>query len=520
METCSSQIAGVKLCDGGPVRSEENRKLGHLTLFFSFGMPSSSFLSFTIVLVLNQFVNYASEIHSVAQQNARNTISTVEAFSATLSSYALDTQSTWPFVTVRDFPARADRLADLINATAVTYAPIVTAEQRMPQWFDYSAQQRPIIVQEGIEYEDLANITNTTTVLAESSPLVFGVDVANDLAYYAEQKPEPSLVAWQCIPMLALGRAIINLNLLSLPRLNDTFQSVMATHVPALDFVRVPVPHGDIGMGEVGWEMSSQLAQPIFDTVGKAPGRHDTSAATDTAAPRKIVGMLYLVLDWVSYLDHLVPPDVQGILLVLSSTCSEDVFTYRIQRGAAVPVGLGDLHEPEYDGMEISSPFVTIDHDPLSLPSNATCISTLHMSIYPSKAFEEAFYSKSAIHYTLVVLAIFVFASFVFTIYDWSVRRRQAKIMARVLRQDRIVSDLFPTRIRQRLYGVDGEEGKEKKSKSKKDAEFRVESSESNNEGSDHIGSVPLAELFPAVTVVFADIAGFTAWSSAREPSQ
>ena len=33
-------------------------------------------------------------------------------------------------------------------------------------------------------------------------------------------------------------------------------------------------------------------------------------------------------------------------------------------------------------------------------------------------------------------------------------------------------------------------------------------------------GSKPIADLFPEATVMFADIAGFTAWSSVREPSQ
>ena len=32
--------------------------------------------------------------------------------------------------------------------------------------------------------------------------------------------------------------------------------------------------------------------------------------------------------------------------------------------------------------------------------------------------------------------------------------------------------------------------------------------------------SKPIADLFPQVTVLFADIAGFTSWSSVREPSQ
>ena len=30
----------------------------------------------------------------------------------------------------------------------------------------------------------------------------------------------------------------------------------------------------------------------------------------------------------------------------------------------------------------------------------------------------------------------------------------------------------------------------------------------------------PIADLFPDTTIMFADICGFTAWSSVREPSQ
>ena len=30
----------------------------------------------------------------------------------------------------------------------------------------------------------------------------------------------------------------------------------------------------------------------------------------------------------------------------------------------------------------------------------------------------------------------------------------------------------------------------------------------------------PIADLFPETTIMFADISGFTAWSSVREPSQ
>jgi class 3 adenylate cyclase len=38
--------------------------------------------------------------------------------------------------------------------------------------------------------------------------------------------------------------------------------------------------------------------------------------------------------------------------------------------------------------------------------------------------------------------------------------------------------------------------------------------------GSNTPGSSPIAELYPETTVLFADIVGFTSWSSARQPTQ
>ena len=82
--------------------------------------------------------------------------------------------------------------------------------------------------------------------------------------------------------------------------------------------------------------------------------------------------------------------------------------------------------------------------------------------------------------------------------------------MDRIMRQDMIVSDVFPSAIRDRLYktrlGDNDDSNRDEPS-----MDFRT---------SHIIGSAPLADLFPNTTVVFADIVGFTAWSSAREPSQ
>jgi class 3 adenylate cyclase len=70
-----------------------------------------------------------------------------------------------------------------------------------------------------------------------------------------------------------------------------------------------------------------------------------------------------------------------------------------------------------------------------------------------------------------------------------------------------IVSNVFPTAIRDRLYNGQGSQHD--------DLHDPLDFGPSNI-----VGSAPLADLFPNTTVVFADIVGFTAWSSQREPSQ
>ena len=41
-----------------------------------------------------------------------------------------------------------------------------------------------------------------------------------------------------------------------------------------------------------------------------------------------------------------------------------------------------------------------------------------------------------------------------------------------------------------------------------------------NNPSAALLGTEPLADFFPDVSIIFADIAGFAAWSSTRDPSQ
>eukprot|EP00980_Cylindrotheca_fusiformis_P020171 scaffold7242_cov137-Cylindrotheca_fusiformis.AAC.7 len=130
-----------------------------------------------------------------------------------------------------------------------------------------------------------------------------------------------------------------------------------------------------------------------------------------------------------------------------------------------------------------------------------------------------SFQTNEAVIYTIVVAVIFIFTSLVFLLYDYFVRRRQTKVMERIMRQDKIVSNVFPTAIRDRLY--QGQEKQKGKNMKNIDRKLTDNFDGLDFDGDSNIsGSAPLADLFPSITVVFADISGFTAWSSAREPQQ
>jgi hypothetical protein len=79
--------------------------------------------------------------------------------------------------------------------------------------------------------------------------------------------------------------------------------------------------------------------------------------------------------------------------------------------------------------------------------------------------------------------------------------------MDRIVRQDKIVSDIFPSASRDRLYGENKAQAHQQKGAPQNDLldplDFEGHSS--------IVGGAPLADLFPNTTVVFADIAGFTA---------
>jgi class 3 adenylate cyclase len=118
---------------------------------------------------------------------------------------------------------------------------------------------------------------------------------------------------------------------------------------------------------------------------------------------------------------------------------------------------------------------------------------------------------------TLAVALVLSFTVIMFLVFNQLVERRQRIILNKAADSTAIVSSLFPKQVRDRLLATDSKKGTSGIFGSSNN---RLKMFLSGDEDNGGMLNNPIADLFPNCTVMFADIAGFTAWSSTRGPEQ
>jgi Adenylate and Guanylate cyclase catalytic domain len=217
------------------------------------------------------------------------------------------------------------------------------------------------------------------------------------------------------------------------------------------------------------------------------------------------------------------PPGSDGIHIVFRNPCSAS-FTYQFNGPNVTYIGVGDHHQRKYENFGKSSPLNELKKFSIrgSVYTGAPihgdhCPITLHL--YPSDEMKEAFSSYNAIIFAFTALLIFAFTSVVFYLYDSKVESRQAKVMKSAVRTSAIVSSLFPSGVRDRLYTTaEPHEMEQSHPSVNKTIKRFVRREDATTAPLDQ--SMPIADIYPETTVLFGDIVGFTAWSSERSPTQ
>ena len=110
------------------------------------------------------------------------------------------------------------------------------------------------------------------------------------------------------------------------------------------------------------------------------------------------------------------------------------------------------------------------------------------LNVYPSDTLKQDFTSDNATIFAITAAVVFIATSLVFIIYDRWVEKRQDVVMTSAVQTRAIVSSLFPSNVQDRIFDLDGADGKQSGGKG-------------NNT------SRPVADVYAETTVCFIDIA-------------
>lgn len=271
-----------------------------------------------------------------------------------------------------------------------------------------------------------------------------------------------------------------------------------------------------------------------------------------------ILGVTGMEVDWSSMWRKVELFEGTAVRVVLRNSCQPDeARTYQIRHheldNATVEfIGEGDLHDNSFDGigyystssdeflnyLRSQSKFYKKDLDLVeTMIDESFC--DYEMSVHLTEDYVGHFRSSAPLLYLLLALGITAVVIFMFILYGKLMEQRQAEVMEKAAKSEAIVKSLFPAVVRDRLFGVEEAENRRRSplfpssryhitGRSNGDhPEISVKSNLTNflatsnrQESYPGLDEEPIAEMFSNTTIMFADIAGFTAWSSEREPAK
>jgi len=528
------------------------RFIAVLLLLFA-GLVSWGVYSVMALLETNsfqsQFAEDATKIFHSYATSLDLTLGAMDFMALNMASYARSSGQEWPFVTIPDFAVRAEKTRALTNAVYLNLYNYVESDQRY-EWEAYSAEHGPEWIKEGMAVQKRQQIFQDQMAENEiySVEDVVFFDVIHD--YDECEKPEdergsigldpsdpgPFLPMWQQSPIIPV-MGPYNWDLLS-DSTNSSMLHIMDTQKVLLTETYLIAFEDDLeGIAcneyEAEWleaylPTEEETNEPIVDLyypiIGDSPDwvtlpddlqRTGNGIDNEVYDPveNKLGALLSATIYWRDWFQDILPEGNNGVVIVQSSPCNPS-FTYEINGPNTRYMGVGDKHDPKYDSMGRSASLLDLDRwDPRSKLYTGIPLShdycSFVLSIYPSSTFEASFRSNDPLIYTLVTGGVFLVAAVSFMVYVYLVEKRRKQLVKSANRTDAIVSNMLPTGIRERLY----EEAEA--------ADMAGGSTTGTDDGgySNRMGG-PIAQLYPSATVIFIDVAGFTAWSSTREPDQ
>ena len=505
-------------------------------------------------------------VNNIAEGFTRMMAAT-DALTVNIVSHARDTNQTFPFVVLPDFGVQATKARKLAPTLYYSVSYKVSNENRAA-YEDFT-----------VTHDAWVSETLRTQALDDTffgvTPTIDSFDIKKRIRGYAGDMPENSpkgyLPSWQISPLVP-GWAPYNwdyftlLDHSGLDAVLDGKKSILTKsyHLPdpnspeevAENIESVYWYATFVGQEQDPSEPVAEMLYPILSNAGEFVRVDEDSSTT--------VGLISMAFYWASTLRDVLLPGKVGLIVVFDNPCNPS-FTYRIDGPNATYIGRGDLHDHDYDYMEMkvnmvnTTIFKNFEELYTGVPLNKEfCPTTIR--IYPSATMQDVFMTNNPIVFTIIAAIVFLSTSGVFLVYDVLLERRQRTVMKTAAQSKNLVSSLFPKNVHDRLLN-DAEANEElmhieapSKKRLRSFLNTGDEACEMNQLDNDALlvyKTKPIADLFLETTIMvssiffesirhnngllltfncntnlfvfrcqFADLVGFTAWSSSREPEQ
>ena len=504
----------------------------------------------------NAFDAHANRIIEQFHTSVASKMQAIDTFSAMYTTEGLREGSRgFPFVTLPDIDIHGTNTRVAADTLFFFYTPVVTDDNRA-EWEQYSTEtyghsalgfgkEVSLRAQQDVKFnvtypeEDggddegdrRRNLQDTDIpTLEDGFKTVIWGDNPDHSEFLMPPNSGPHVPLWQISPVFP-SPMFLNIDLFTKVTVKGSYEEVIRTGTAVLDEAAnleydadaVTLMNYFLSTGqyrETAAEFSSEpvsgLAYPVFDSFD--------------LVNRKVAGVLLTNIYWRLYFEDILPPDANGLIIVIENTFNQTL-TYRIDGPMVTYLGVGDRHDPKFNSYGQSadvSSFVDSRAGPRTRGYVAADLNQEYirytLKVYPSEDLEVDYITNMPTIYTVTVASIFAFTSVVFILFVLVVERRQSVVLDSAVRSGAIVSALYPQAVRDRIYETT--DAKPSKKVSKKNA-FTAGANHSPQDAAtgDRSADVsreargrPIADLYPHSSILFADIVGFTSWSTKRTP--
>ncbi|GKZ01341.1 hypothetical protein MPSEU_001085100 [Mayamaea pseudoterrestris] len=481
-----------------------------------------------VVAFESDYNGSAEKLLATFQEIAEQRLGAISSLSVALTAHALDRDSNWPHITLSYFQERALMTRYLSGTLLVTVNPLVAEDER-DAWENYSFASEAAdwhkdghAYQMQLGYENYGIAFNTSDIVQRTTldpSLNISTGIANHIfnvndsgeALFDRSKG-PYLPTWQTSPVFL--RTLVNENLLQDPDGAKYANSTISTSTVVVGGFEYPRDETEFKI----YSILISIAKKRKFTYKGSPLTRVYIPVFDSFddATKKPVAVMTALIRWVSFFDNVLPKQVRGIDMVLESTCSDidgDIYTFSITGHEPEPIGAGDRHDvkfAQYARMATMADVESVDDGSLHgiKLNQEECV--FQMTSYPNQVMLDDYQTNLPALITFAVAMVFAFTFAMFLVYDKLVERRQNLVLQRAEQTTAIVQSLFPKSVADKLI------------QETRDMDPLASKNQRLNKflSGDEQAAKTIADLFPECTVLFADISGFTAWSSTRDPSQ